>query len=56
MFRSGVCLGIGGQVDMLFQIVMTDMVRSGIQKLEYDMGRPAILKGHLVGLCVGDNW
>ena len=32
------------------------MVMAGVRKFMYDMDRPAMLIGDLVGLCVDGNW
>ena len=33
-----------------------NMIRYGVRKFVYDMHRPSLLKGDLVGLCLDGNW
>lgn len=48
-------LGSEDKLICSFKLVI-DTAMGAVKKFVYDMDRPAILKGYLVGLCVDDNW
>ena len=49
------CVGIGGLVDMQFEIG-DGYDQGGVRYFAYDAKRPAVLKWDLVGLCMDGNW